>query len=286
MAQRASTPFFIFLATMFMVLGKADVLLFDRLRIVIVDATAPIFEAVSQPITTAAAGVRNIGDMLDVFSENQRLREDNARLLEWQDAAWRLEAENERLRKLVNLAPDGARSEISAQVIANSGGAFARNVLVSAGSRDGVARGQAALTADGLVGRVAEVGERASRILLLTDLNSRIPVVLESTRDRAVMAGDNSDQPYLLYLPASAKVAVGDRIVTGGSGGVFPPGLRVGVVASVEGMTVRIEPYAELPRLDYVRIVDFGLEGLLPQNAVPAPKPARGAKVADPDAGR
>jgi rod shape-determining protein MreC len=285
--QRAAVPFFIFLSAMFIVLGKADVLLFDRLRILIVDGSAPILEAVSQPIATAASGVHNIGAMFDVYGENQRLRDENARLLEWQEVARGLAAENTRLRGLVKLAPEGARSDVSAQVIADSGGAFARNVLVSAGRRDGVARGQAAVTGEGLVGRVAEVGDRASRILLLTDLNSRIPVVLESSRERAVMAGDNSVQPRLLYLPATAVVKAGERIVTGGAGGVFPPGLPVGVVASVDGPNVRVEPYAELPRLDYVRIIDFGLEGLLPPNAVPVAKPARGPKVVgDPDTGR
>jgi rod shape-determining protein MreC len=184
------------------------------------------------------------------------------------------------------LAPDGARHEVSAQVIGNSGGAFVRNVLVNAGSRDGVARGQAAVTGEGLVGRVAEVGERAARILLLNDLNSRIPVILESSRDRAVLAGDNSDEPRLLYLAATAKVKVGDRIVTGGAGGVFPPGLPVGVVAAVDGASVRVEPYAELPRLDYVRIVDFGLEGLLPQSAIPMPRQTKAARIVDPDTAR
>ena len=70
------------------------------------------------------------------------------------------------------------------------------------------------------------------------------------------------------------------------SGGVFPPGVPVGVVASVDGGIVRVEPYAELSRLEFVRIVDFGLAGVLPQSAMPLPKPARGARVVDPDAAR
>ena len=88
-----------------------------------------------------------------------------------------LAAENAELRDLTNLVPDPAASCISAQVIADLGGAFCANVLVDAGARDGVQRGQAAMTGDGLVGRVAEVGERTARILLLTDLNSHIPVI-------------------------------------------------------------------------------------------------------------
>ena len=283
-AQRVVVPLLIILSMTFILLGKADVLLFDRVRVTLADASAPVLEVIERPVSTVASGVRHVEGMLDVYGENERLRLENARLLQWQEVARRLEAENTELRRLTKLKPEAAAHLITAQVIANSGGAFARNVLVNVGNSDGVARGQAATTGEGLVGRVSEVGDRAARVLLLTDLNSHIPVMFESSRERAVMAGDNSDQPRLLYLPANVVAKVGDRIVTAGSGGVFPPGLPVGVVASVEGAIVRIEPYAELARLDYVQVVDFGLGGMLPQNAIPLPKPSRSARVADPDA--
>ncbi len=283
-AQRAAVPFLIFLSAMFIVLGKADVVLFERLRVTVADAAAPILQAVAQPIATAATGVRNVEAVFSVYSENQRLRDENARLLQWQEVARRLGAENTRLRGLVKFTPESPVRDVAARVIGNSGGAFARNVLVNAGSREGVTRGQAAATGEGLVGRIAEVGDHSARVLLVSDLNSRIPVMLDDTRERAVMAGDNSDQPRLLYLRANAAVKVGERIVTGGAGGVFPPGIPVGVISSIEGGVVRVEPYAELSRLEFVRIVDFGLEGVLPQSAMPLPKAAKGAKViVDPD---
>ena len=285
-AQRIVVPFLVFLSAMGMVLGKADVLLFDRLRVAVSDAAAPLLEFVSQPLAAAAAGVRNLEGLFDVYHDNTRLREENARLLQWQAAAQRLGRENAELRGLLKFAPENMASFVTAEVIDNSGGAFARNVLVNAGSRDGVRRGQAAVTGEGLVGRVAEVGERAARVLLLTDLNSRIPVILEQSRERALMAGDNSDQPRLLYLPANVMPKPGERIITGGAGGVFPPGLPVGVVSSVDGGIIKIEPYAELSRLEYLRVVNFGLEGMLPQNALPQPRVARGARIADPDAAR
>ena len=285
-AQRIAVPFLVVLSMMFILLGKADVLLFDRLRVIVVDATAPMLQAVSQPVATVGSGARYFQDLFVVYHDNQRLREENGRLLQWQNVARRLQAENAELRKLTKFQPPADARYVSAQVIANSGGAFARNVLINVGSHDEVVRGQAAVTGEGLVGRIAEVGNRASRILLLTDLNSHIPVVLDGSRERAVMAGDNSDQPRLLYLPANVAVKVGDRVVTAGSGGVFPPGLPVGVVAAVDGGIVRIEPFAELARLEVVEVVDFGLGGVLPQSAIPLPRPARGARVVDPDVAR
>jgi rod shape-determining protein MreC len=150
-----------------------------------------------------------------------------------------------------------------------------RNVLVNAGAGDGVARGQAALTGEGLIGRVSEVGSRTARILLLTDLNSHIPVSVERTGQRAMLDGDNSDRPRLVFLDPKATIEPGDRVITSGSGGVFPPGLPVGIVASTENGVIRLETYAELSRLQMVRVVDYGLGGVLPQSAVPPPRTPR-----------
>ncbi len=279
-AQRFALPLLIFLSAMLLVLGKADVVLLERARTVVADAIAPILDAVAEPVTTAAAAGERVENMFGIYSENQRLRQENARLLEWQEVARRLQAENSQLRELLHFTPQGVHGYVTGRVIANSGGAFLRNVMLDVGSRDGVERGQAAITGEGIVGRVTEVGERAARVLLVTDLNSRIPVVLDASRERALLAGDNSSRPRLLYLPAAAAVEAGDRIVTSGSGGIFPPGLPVGVVASVESGVVRVEPYAELARLEYVRIVDFGLSGVLPQSAVPPPKAGKGSRRA------
>jgi rod shape-determining protein MreC len=277
-AQRLTLPFLIFISALLAVLGKADVLLFDRVRVVLADAFAPVLQVAGEPIASVSKAVGAVEDAVTVYRQNQELKLENQRLLQWQQVARRLESENEELRNLVKFAPQGAVSSVAAQVIADSGGAFLRNVLVNVGEREGVARGQPALTGDGLVGRVIELGDRTARILLLTDINSRIPVVVEGTHERAMLSGDNSDQPRLVYVQPKTPVKPGDRIVTSGSGGIFPPDLPVGVVASVNGV-IRVEPYADLARLEMVRIVNYGLDGVLPDSAIPAPHSTRGARA-------
>jgi len=277
-AQRLAVPFLVIVSLLLIVLGKADLLLLERVRIGAADAVAPLLTMLAAPAASVTTGIRHVEGLFDLHDENQRLREDNARLLQWQTVARRLAIENVQLRDLTRYRPRGASFSIAAQIIANSGGAFARNVLVDAGSQKGVVRGQAGMTGEGLVGRVAEVGERTARILLLSDLNSRVPVVVGAARRRAVLAGDNSPEPLLLFLPGNAGVKVGDRIVTGGAAGVFPPDLPVGVVASIDGDTIRVAPYAQLARLDFVRIVDLGMSAFLPQAVLPEPKAAPGAK--------
>src|SRR5205807_3200695 len=108
---------------------------------------------------------------------------------------------------------------------------------------------QAAVSDEGLVGRLTEVGSRASRVLLITDLNSRIPVVIESSHANAVLAGDNSERPRLAYVAEPDTVKIGDRILTSGEGGVFPPGVPVGMVAALDPGGARVEPSAELSPL-------------------------------------
>lgn len=271
-AQRLALPFFVLVSAVMVLFGKSDLLLYGGVRSVIADHAAPILEAIREPVGAATSAVQAVSNIVEVNRENAELRKENARLLEWQQIARRLEAQNAELRALMKFHPENAVRSLSAQVIADSGGAFARNVLIDAGSEEGVARGQAALSGEGLVGRVAEVGKRTARVLLLTDLNSHVPVELERNHQHALLDGDNSGEPRLVYLPPRVVPKPGDRVVTIGAGGVFPPGLPVGVVSSIAGNVIRVEPYAELSRLEILRIVDFGLSGALPESAVP---PAR-----------
>ena len=262
--ERKSLAVLIVISAVMIFVGKADQVVFQSLRNSMMDAGAPALDMLSRPAAALDAAVDRLRGFITVYRDNRRLAEENERLLGWQQVALRLSAENAELRDLAKLVPEPAISFVTARVIADSGGAYARSVMVNAGRDNGVARGQAAMTGEGLVGRVAEVGSRAARILLITDLNSRVPVVVDGTRQRAILAGDNSARPSLRYADAGGVIRIGDRIVTSGQGGVFPPGLPVGVVASVDSETVRVEPYAALSRVDYLRLVDYGLAEALP----------------------
>jgi rod shape-determining protein MreC len=278
--QRFVFPLLVVLSVLLIILGKADQLAFESLRVPIADAAAPLLDALSRPV----GAIESLGDrassIFDVYQRNARLTEENEQLLHWQQAARALAAENAQLRGLLKLAPEASTSYVTARVIANTGGAFARSLMIDAGSASGIARGQAAITGEGLVGRVLEVGRRAARVLLVTDLNSRVPVFVGDLHQRAVLAGDNSERPCLRYLEAAATVKIGDRVVTSGEGGVFPPGLPIGVVATVDGGLPRIEPYADASRAEYLRVVDYGLADGLPAPVRPAPH-RRPASVAE-----
>jgi rod shape-determining protein MreC len=246
-----------------MMLGKADAVLMERLRVQVNEAVAPILEILSQPIDAVARVAEQVQSWIALHDENERLNRDRERLLQWQTVARHLEAENATLRKLLKFVPEPDARFVTARVIADSGGAFAHSLLLSAGGSSGVGKGQAVVTGEGLVGRIAGVGDGAARVLLITDLNSRIPVLVGSDRTRAILAGDNSNRPKLLYLKPDAVIAEGDQVVTSGHAGAFPPGLAIGAVASVSDGEIRVTPFVERSRLEYVRVVDYGLTGIL-----------------------
>jgi rod shape-determining protein MreC len=276
-AQRFTFLGLIAAAVGMMVLGKAETAVVERVRMIVVDAFVPLLDAIARPVATANQAFDRVNEIVHVHAENARLREENARLLQWQSVARKLEAENQSLRDILRFAPEAPVSFASARVVGHGGGSFLRAVLVTAGARDGVAKGQAAATGDGLAGRVTEVGERSARVLLITDINSHVPVILENSRDPAVLAGDNSARPRLLYLLQTAKPQVGERVVTSGVGGVFPPGLPVGVIVSTGENGVRVQPFVDLDRLEHLRLIEYGLGGSLPV-AAPPPAPRRGQR--------
>lgn len=284
--QRTMLPILVLVSGAIVVLGKADQLLFDSMRTAVTDAAAPILEAFSRPVAAVGNAIDSVQMFVNTYQENTRLEAENARLLQWQQTALNLSADNQKLRGLLKAVPENSVSYVTARVIANSGGAYMRTLLINAGIEERVARGQAAITGEGLVGRLTEVGNRAARVLLITDLNSRIPVVIERSHLNAVLAGDNSERPRLIYLQSPDAVKVGDRVVTSGEGGIFPPGLPVGVVSAIDAGGPRIEPYVDLSQVGYLLVVDYGLSGSLPQPLQVLAKPNKRKSPGEDDTTR
>jgi rod shape-determining protein MreC len=252
------------------VMGRVDPTMVDRVRSETADFVAPILTVIQQPLATVRDTLGTTQGLLDLAKENARLREENDRLKKWQATALSLEAQSQVLRNMLNVpntAPPILRTE---PIIAEPGGLYVRSVLVGGGAHDGLGKGQAAMSGPGLVGRITEIGAWSARVLLITDLNSRIPVILEGTRTHAILAGDNSSHPYLMYLPKAAAISPGDRLVTAGHDGVFPTGLVVGRVSSIENGEIRVEPIADLDRLEYVELVDNVAQSALTPELAPA----------------
>ena len=254
----AQLPLAIFavLAVVVILAGKTQFLPFDRARATLTDWTRPVFEVVSAPVDAVSHWLSGIGHFFNVYSENIRLKEQNARLRQWQSAALALEARMKRYQLLLNAVPDPSLSATTARVIGRASRPFLQTMVLNAGKGDGIKPGQAVVDASGMLGRIYLAGQRTSWVILLTDLNSRIPVAIQPNNVQAILAGDNSDAPGLEALSQGAKLKDGQEVVTSGDGGLLPPGLPVGVLFS-DGGAFRVALFADPATADEVRIVDF-----------------------------
>ena len=254
-----------------MLLGKADALLAERARMALADTLAPIFAVVAEPLTRLREAVEDVEQLWSMRSENRRLRDENENLRRWRAVALALDAENTALKANLRWIPDPTPSYVTARVVADAGGVYARAVLLSVGPNHGMTRGQIALDESGLVGRVTELGSRSARILLITDINSRIPVTLENSRARAILVGTNGPKPRLMYWPEGVIPAEGERVVTSAEAGAFPAGLPVGTVRYSANNVPEVDPAAHLDRLEVVRIFNYGLRGIQPPESTVRP---------------
>jgi rod shape-determining protein MreC len=250
------------LSLFLLILGKADLKIIENMRVGTMNAIAPIMETLSQPVSALNRGISRIQNLAELIDENERLRRENERLLRWQSVSRALEQENSNYKRMFNALTDPLILPVTARVIGDSGGPFVRTLLLNAGTLDGVRAGQAVVGPVGLIGRIVRVGSRSSRVLLITDLNSRIPVMLEKSRYKGIMVGDNSSSPLLEFLPTNAQISPGDRLITSGDGGIFPVGRPIGFVSSVSEGHVRIQAYSDWDRLEYVSVLRYDLPRL------------------------
>ncbi len=269
--QRFALALLVIGAFAIMLIGKADTVLVENARVLALDLASPALEAIARPVAVANRTIADLREFATLREENARLREENSRLLSWQTAARRLENENDRLRELSQFHEGPEASFITARIVGDSVSAYVRGALLNVGRKAGVAPGQAVVTAEGLAGRIAEVGDNSARVLFVTDVNSRLPVQIERTRERAILAGDNSSLMRLTLAQTVQGVQRGDRIVTSGHGGSFPLGIPVGeVVQAGDGTSVKVRPFADFSRLEFVRVVDYGVTGLVGAGNPPA----------------
>ena len=275
---RLTLPLLIAASFGLMLLGRADGALTARARMALADALSPIYRMVAEPLAGMRQGVADLRGLVALQSETARLRDENDRLRRWYAVAVALEAENATLKADLHWIPDPAPSYVTARVVADAGGVYARAVLLSVGPNHAVRRGQIALDADGLVGRVSEVGERSARVLLLTDINSRIPVTLETSHARALLVGTNNPRPRLMYYAEGTHPVEGERVLTTSEANAFPAGLPIGVVHYTTSNAPEVVPFAHLDHLDIVRIFDYGLTGLQPPEVPGRPEAGRASE--------
>ena len=258
LARRLFVVILFLLSFFFILLSKVDSVVIEAANKAALDVTGPVMQLVEYPARIIHRVYTYFYDISHIYAENRALRAENKQMMMLQNKVRALEVENQLLGRLLNYVPPADATFISAKIIAESGDNFTHMLLVYIGD-EVVKKGQIVLSDESVIGRIDEVGEHYARVILVTDINSKIPVVVERTRARAILSGNNTVMPQLMFLRSQADVQEGDVIVTSGVGGMFPAGLPIGFVNSVRNGEITIETIADIGRIEYVRIVDYGL---------------------------
>ncbi|MXQ09531.1 rod shape-determining protein MreC [Alphaproteobacteria bacterium GH1-50] len=238
------------------VLWRIDSPRAERFRAMIVDSIVPQMDWALVPVTKAAELLDGVQSYARLQQQNQDLRRELQQMKAWKEAALQLEQENAKLLDLNRVRLDPALTVVTGQVIADSGSPFRQSVLLNVGAaRDGIMDGWAVTDGLGLVGRISGVGQKSSRVLLLTDNSSRIPVTIQPSGQRAMLSGDNSALPVLDFIEVPEEVRPGDRVVSSGDAGVFPAGLLVGNVVQARDGRLRLRLSADYERLEFLRVL-------------------------------
>jgi len=238
-------------------LERQDKAAVQQLRSVLLDAVLPVVEVINAPIQSVHEMTGRVNHLFAVFRENDKLRLENARLRQWQATALQLEADNAALQELMHYQPAATQHFISAKVVGGGELSATQRIHIDAGEAEGVKRWQAVMNAYGLVGRVIHVSEHHSEVLLLTDVNSRIPVRLEPSGIKAILAGAQDGTPVLELTQHNRLPQAGDTVLSADDGGVVPDGILIGKLEATEDKIWQVQLTSQESLLHFVRVVDL-----------------------------
>ncbi len=227
----------------------------ERFRMALVDTFVPNMDWALSPVTQFTRIISDYQSYAQIYQRNQELRQELQRMKGWQEAALQLEQTNAQLRALNNVQLSPSLGFVTGEVITDSGSPFSQSGLLNVGLLDGVLDGQAAVDGLGVVGRVSGVADHTARLVFLSDVSSQVPVIIRPTGQKAIVHGDNTLAPKVLFLETPDDVLPGMRVVTSGDGGVFPPELLIGQIVRTRGGEIRVLLAADYEGLEFVRIL-------------------------------
>ena len=227
----------------------------ERFRLALLNQIVPNVEFFTSSIKVIGRIILDISSFTNVYEQNQNLKNELQDMRKWREAAIQLEQKNAKLRALNNLKVNPRLDWVSGEVIADSGSPYSSSALLNVGIEDGIIDGSAVVDGLGLVGRISGVEDQISRIILLSDTKSYVPVIIEPNNQEAIVRGDNSSAPLVDFIRGVEKIQPGFRIYTSGTGGVFPSGILIGKVVLSSDKKIRVKLSANINKLDYLRVL-------------------------------
>jgi len=260
---------------------REGITFFDSL---FMELTTPVQQAATFVIKTVHGVFQHYVFLVHLQKENGLLRKRMAELQEENHQAKEMVLAHERLRKLLDFREKMPTSTIAAQVIGQDPTSWFKSVTINKGERDGVHKGMAVISPEGVIGQILKTSPDYATVLLMTDYNSAIDAIVQRTRAKAIVEGKEENRCQLKYLLRTEEVEVGDIVITSGLGGIFPKGLTIGEVRSVDKKGHGVFQYADLvPSVDLTKLEEVLVLAISPP---PPPQPQEKEKKAKkPSAG-
>ena len=271
------------LAVVLVLLGKAQSGLLDKARVHVTDMLAPVLQTVRAPVAGFDRWMGSVTEIFSVYQQNLKLKEENARLRQWRNVAIVLQGRVGRYQTLLHAVPDPQMNAVLARVIGRANRPFLQTMILDAGRDHHALPGQAVVDARGMIGRIYLTGSRTSWVILLTDLNSRIPVTISASAGnsgniQAMMTGDNSAYPTLDMVSHTVTLHDGDQVTSSGDGGLLPSGLPIGTVVRDGSGGWHVALLADPGASQDVEILNFAKPPEIPPATAQLPVEAAGLK--------
>ena len=243
-------------------IGKADLAIVNKLSIIVSDLSSPAISSISNQTKIIGNSFNYLKNTTSIREENKNLYTENLRLKKFEILSKIYENENNLLKNQLNLIPQNYKNFITVKAISAPGNIFSHSLLLNAGHKVGIEKGNAVLFNGVFVGQVIRVGENSSRVLLISDVNSMIPVVVSNNRIPSILTGENLILPSLKFLPNNVKLKNGSVVQTSGHGGLLPSGLPIGTVVKNASEKYYVKPSINLNLIDYVQILLWQADGI------------------------
>jgi rod shape-determining protein MreC len=224
-------------------------------------AIAPFQELVTRSLRFTRDIWRHYFYLVTISRLNQVLLQELNLAVENQNKWHETDLANDRLRNLIDFQKNISERVVAAEVIGKDPSAWFKTVIIDKGETDGLTRGLPVVIAQGIVGQVVEVSAHYSKVMLIVDSNSAVDSLVQRTRARGVIKGESTDQCRLDYVLRKNDVRIGDIVVSSGLDGVYPKGLRIGLVSQVIGHDadifheVIITPFVDFEKLEEVLVI-------------------------------
>lgn len=254
---KVDTLFFSFLCVICLISSKVDRDFAKNVSEFFINISVPVAKIAAYPFNATISLVTEFGDLVEAKQENEQLKEDLNRMRSLYVDSINIHEENKELRKMLNFISSKSANFKVARMIGRSKPIFNQKIFIDAGKDRDLKEGEIVIGKLGIIGRIAEVYDNKSQIILLNDATSRIPVIASESRDKAVLSGDGSGMMEMLYLPKNHNIKVGDRIFTSGDGDTLPSGLLAGIVRKSNNDSVLVEMVEDVNNANLVTIVSY-----------------------------